>query len=69
MKNIAELKNNFIEEIKQNESKKHKKICTTSKYIELLLIVTSVVTGCGSTSAFASLIGITIGIMSSVVGI
>ena len=38
-------------------------------YIEHFLILVSPVTGCISISAFASLIGISIGITSSVVGL
>ena len=50
-------------------SKKHKKVCTTLNYIEHFLIVASIITGCVSNSAFASLIGIPIGITSSVIGL
>ena len=39
-------------------SKKHKKIGTTLNYNEQLLILVSVVTGCISISAFASLFGV-----------
>ena len=39
-------------------SKKHKKIGTTLNYNEQLLILASVVTGCISISAFASLFGV-----------
>ena len=64
-------KNYFLEEIKQNElmSKKHKKVCTTLNYIEHFLILASTITGCVSISAFASLIGIPIGITSSAIGL
>ena len=48
-------------------SKKHKKICTTLNYVEHFLILTSKITGCGSFSAFTSLIGIPIGITSSAI--
>ena len=56
LKDIDETKNYFIEEIKQNElmSKKHKKICTTSNYIEHFLIFASTITGCISISTFSS---------------
>ena len=47
-------------------SKKHKKFCMTLNYIEYLLILASVVTGCVSISAFSSLVGVPIGITSSV---
>ena len=42
-------------------SKKHKKVCATLNYIEHFILV-SVVTGCISISAFASLFCIPIGI-------
>ena len=48
-------------------SRKHKKVCTTLNYIEHFIILASAVTGCISISAFASLIGILIGITSSVI--
>ena len=50
-------------------SKKHKMVCTTLNYIEHFLILASTVTEFVSTSAFASLIGIPIGITSSAVGL
>ena len=50
-------------------SKKHKKVCTTLNYIEHFLILASAVTGCVSIFAFASLVGIPIGIISSAVGL
>ena len=70
-KNKDETRNYLIEEIKQNElmSKKHKKVCTTLNYIEHFLILASTITGCVSISAFASLIGIPIGITSSAIGL
>ena len=46
-------------------SKKHQKVCRVLNYIDHLLVVTSTITGCISISAFASLVGIPIGIMSS----
>ena len=71
LKNIDETRNYLIEEINQNElmSKKHKKVCTTLNYIEHFLILASTITGCVSISAFASLIGIPIGITSSAIGL
>ena len=42
--------------------KKHKKVWTTLNYFEYFLIFASVVTGRASTSAFASLVDITIGV-------
>ena len=50
-------------------SKKHKKVCTTLNYIEHFLILASTITRCISISAFASLAGISIGIMSSAIAL
>ena len=50
-------------------SKKHKKVCTTLNYIEQFLILAAAVTGYISISAFASLLGILIGITSSAMGL
>ena len=50
-------------------NKNKEKICTTSKYFEQLRILASAVTACVSISAFASLVGIPIGIASSAVGL
>ena len=50
-------------------SKKHKKVSATLNYIEDFLILTSAITGCISISAFASWIGIPIGIMSCAIGL
>ena len=71
LKNIDETRNYLIEEINRNElmSKKHKKVCTTLSYIEHCLILGTVITGCISISAFASVVGIPIGITSSGVGL
>ena len=71
LKNIDETRNYLIEEINRNElmSKKHKKVCTTLNYIEHFLILASTITGCISISAFASLLGIPIGITSSAIGL
>ena len=71
LKNIGETRNFFLEEIMQNElmSRKHKKVCTTLNYIEYVLILASTIAGCISISAFASLIGIPIGITSSAIGL
>ena len=49
--------------------RKHKKVCATLNYIEHFLILASAITGCISISAFASLIGIPIGVTSSVIGL
>ena len=71
LKNIDETRNYLIEEINRNElmSKKHKKVCITLNYIEHFLILASTITGCISISAFASLLGIPIGNMSSAIGL
>ena len=71
MKEINETRNYFIEEIKQNKLiiKKHKKVWKNLNYIENLLILASIITGCVSISAFASLISISVGIAGSTVGI
>ena len=71
LKNINETRNYFIEEINQNElvNKKHRKVCIVLNYIEHFLILVSTVTGCDPISAFASLVGIPIGIKSSAVGL
>ena len=48
-------------------SRRQKNVCKTLNYIEHLLNLASVVTACVLISAFASLVGIPIGITSSVV--
>ena len=50
-------------------SEKYKTICKYLNYVENLLILSSTVAGCVSISAFASLVCVTVGIMSSAVGI
>ena len=50
-------------------SKMHKKVCRGLNYSDHLLIVISTITGCVSISAFASLVGIPIGISSSAIGL
>ena len=50
-------------------SKTHTKFYKVLNYIEHLLILISKSTACISTSAFTSLIGIPIGIMSSKIGL
>ena len=50
-------------------SKKHKKVCRVLNYIDHLLIVISTITGYVSISAFASLVGIPVGITSSAIGL
>ena len=50
-------------------SKKNKKICMALNYIENLLNLASMVTGCFSISAFVSLVSVPVGIASSAVGL
>ena len=71
LKKIDEIRNFLIEEVNQNKllSKKHKKICRVLKYIDHSFLVISTITGCVSISAFASLVGIPIGITSSAIGL
>ena len=64
LKNIEETRNYSHDEIEQNEFMS-RKICTTLNYAEHCLILASATTGCISISAFASLLGIPIGITSS----
>ena len=68
---IDETRNYFIEKMQENElmSKKHKKVCRVLNDIEHLLILVSAVTECVSISAFASLVGILIGITCSTIGL
>ena len=49
-------------------SKKHKRVNRALNYISHLLILISTVNGCISSSAFASLVGVPIGITSSAIG-
>ena len=71
LRNIEEIKNNFIKQIHQNEfmSKKNKYILTILNHIEHFFILASVVTGCTSISAFSSLAGIPVGITNSAIGL
>ena len=66
LKKIDEIRNYLIEEINWNElmSKNHKKLCRVLNYIDNSLIVISTITGSVSILAFASLVGIPIGISS-----
>ena len=67
LKNRDETRNYLVEKENRNQlmSKKHEKNCVTLSYIEHFLILGSEVTGCDSISAFASLVGIPIGVTSS----
>ena len=70
-KNINETRNYFLEEIEQNElmSREQKNVCTTLYYIEHFFILASAVTGFISISAFASFLGIPVGITSFAIGL
>ena len=50
-------------------SEKHKKACRTLNYLEHFLNSASVVAGCVLISAFASFVGVPVGIMSSAIGL
>ena len=71
MENIAEIRYYLFREINKNElmSNKHKKACRVLNYIDHLLIVVSLINGCLSISAFATLVGIPIGITSFAIGL
>ena len=71
LKKVAEIKNYLFIVINQNEliSKKHKKVCRVSNYIDHLFIVNSIITGCVSISAFFSLVGIPIETTSCEIGL
>ena len=75
LKKIDGVKNYLIEEINRNElmSKKHEKDCRDLSYIDhsfiLINQLISTVTECVSISAFASLVGVPIGIISSAIGL
>ena len=61
----------FLEEIEQNELifRKHKIFSTTLNNIEHFLFLASTISGCISISGFGSLLGISIGILSSAIGL
>ena len=71
LKNLDKTENYFLEEIWQKElmSRKYKKFCATINYIEHLLILDSAITGCISTSAFAYLLGIPVGVTNYAKGL
>ena len=50
-------------------SENYKQFCRVLNCINNLLIVISAITGCGSISAFTSLLGMQIGITSSAIGL
>ena len=71
LQKLNEINNYLIKEVDQNEllSNKSKKDCTTLNYIEHFLNLVSTVTVCIFISAFASLINISKGVMSSTIGL
>ena len=71
LESIEEIKNYFIKEKNQNElvRKELKKIPAILNYNEHVFILASVVTGCISISAFASLLSIPIVITSPAIGL
>ena len=71
LKNIDETRNYLMEEINRNElmSKKHKNIWRILNYIQQFLILGSPITGYILITAFASLVGIPIGIASYAIGL
>ena len=58
-----------VKNLNELMSKKYKKVCRIVNYFEHLLILVSAVTGCDSIFAFASLVGISVGATSSLVGL
>ena len=71
LKNIHETGNYCINKIDQNELmiKKHKKVWTTLNYLQHFFILAFPVTWCISISVFPSLLGISIGIANSTIGL
>ena len=71
LRKIDKARNYTLDKTKRDDlmSKKYKKTWKYLSYAENLLILSSVITGCVSISAFAPLIYFSVGITSSVVGI
>ena len=71
MKKIDDLRNSLIEVMNRNAlmSKKHQKVCTVLNYIDHSLIEISTIIRCASISDFAFLVGISVGIASSTIGL
>ena len=71
LKKIDEIRDYLIDEKNENElmSKKPRNLCRVLNYTEHLLNVISTITGWVSISAFASLVGISVGITSSAIGL
>ena len=60
LRKTDEIRNNLLDEMKHNGlmSEKYKKTCKYLNYVEHLLNLVSIVTGCVSISAFDSLVDI-----------
>ena len=71
LRKIYKTRKHLLDETKHNDliSEKYKNTCRYLNYVEHLLILASIITGCVSISAFASLVCIPVGITSSAVGI
>ena len=71
LRKIDESRNYLLDEVKHNNlmSEKYKKTCKYLNCVENLLILASIVTGCVSISAFASLVCVPVGITSSAIGL
>ena len=67
---IDETRNYILELINHNDfmSEVHKKTCRCLNYFESFLVFVSAVSGCVSISAFVSLVGVTVGFVSSTTG-
>ena len=68
---IDETRSYFFEQVKENEliCRKHKKPCTTLNYTDHFLILASTTIGCISVSTFACLLGVSMGIRISAIGL
>ena len=71
LEKVHETRDYLFEKINQNElmSQKQNMVFRTINYIEHFLILGTTITGCISISAFASLVGIPVGITSSSIGL
>ena len=71
LKKIDEMRNYLIEELNKNKlmNKKHKIVCRVLNDIDHLLIIISPITGWVSISAFSSLVGIPIEVISFALGL
>ena len=71
LKKIDEMRNYLNEELNQNKlmNKKYKNVCRVLNYIDHLLITISTITRWVSISAFSSLVGVSIEITSSALGL